>query len=670
MSAGILTALAIYGAEHLAAPRAGYMGVSDPEVSRYLLERYLPGILAAQGRILLIYLAAGLVFTYPAVFRPRGRGKKKGVLFLLLFPAVPVISFLAYAVCLRPGLMEESLGRFSLAGRLLGLAASFGPPWLYLVPAASAFILWAVLMAVRKRAVSILILLPPIVLLSVPVFIHFPVGPAPSGTAAANDSPPVIFIGVDSLRSDAISEKSPAGPLLPNLARIRSESVFFPKTFVPLARTFPSLVSLLTSTPPAVHGVRHMFPRLAGSTGGPAALGEVLGWAGYRTGVFADLAGDIFSRMDLGFDERDVPAFNLDTFLQSLGLGRHPFAMALADIPGVRRLLPGLRIKDGFTEPHAVNRRAVRFLARVEGPAFVMLFQSAGHFPYASPYPWYRYLTPPDYRGPHLFRIDGPVYDAAGMPGEEVLQIGRLYRQGMMTADEAVGDFRRRCEEAGIWNRALVVVFSDHGEHLGEDGAGFSHGDHLFGDNAQFTPMLVRFPGGRWAGTEIGTPVSIMDAAPTVLEFIGLPSPEKWEGLGILSYLERGKPLPERVLSGETGLWFDPSIKPPHQAGRMIYPAVTSLLEADDRGELVLKEDWEEAVMTAKHRCILAGEEKLVYAPAGGRAGYYLEDKAAGGGPPVDGSGSPLVETFRAAMAKEGLVMAGRFFVPARGVER
>ncbi len=68
----------------------------------------------------------------------------------------------------------------------------------------------------------------------------------------------------------------------------------------------------------------------------------------------------------------------------------------------------------------------------------------------------------------------------------------------------------------------VVVIYGDHGEEFWEHG-GFEHGHSLY-DELLKVPLVIDGPG--IDGGQIAAPVSLLDIAPTVLELVGVHSPD------------------------------------------------------------------------------------------------------------------------------------------------
>jgi arylsulfatase A-like enzyme len=92
-----------------------------------------------------------------------------------------------------------------------------------------------------------------------------------------------------------------------------------------------------------------------------------------------------------------------------------------------------------------------------------------------------------------------------------------------------------------------VVFTSDHGEEFGEHG-GRWHGD-LYPEDLR-VPLFIFVPGG--SPRSLDVPTGLIDLAPTMLELVGLPIPEEFDGDSLVPFIE-GEPPPEnRTVFAET----------------------------------------------------------------------------------------------------------------------
>ena len=99
---------------------------------------------------------------------------------------------------------------------------------------------------------------------------------------------------------------------------------------------------------------------------------------------------------------------------------------------------------------------------------------------------------------------------------EERGEIIKVYDAGIYTFDYRFGEFIRYLKEKNLYDDSLIVILSDHGEAF-QDHGGWEHGHTLYNELVKI-PLLVKFPGNRWAGNEEDSVVSIADVLPTVLE--------------------------------------------------------------------------------------------------------------------------------------------------------
>jgi arylsulfatase A-like enzyme len=109
------------------------------------------------------------------------------------------------------------------------------------------------------------------------------------------------------------------------------------------------------------------------------------------------------------------------------------------------------------------------------------------------------------------------------------------YRASLALVDAALGDLRKGLEGRDIWDQAVVVLVSDHGESLGEDPRlPENHGRVLYAALTD-VPLALRIPG--VAPKSIDMPVSLVDVAPTLLSLLGVEPGTSLDGLDLLPEL-------------------------------------------------------------------------------------------------------------------------------------
>jgi arylsulfatase A-like enzyme len=198
-------------------------------------------------------------------------------------------------------------------------------------------------------------------------------------------------------------------------------------------------------------------------------------------------------------------------------------------------------------DPALVNTLARSFIREMKDrPFFLMVHYYATHTPYDPPEP-YKSMYDPGYEGAftaftqaHHFAVrDGRL----PMSDRDLRRIIALYDGGVTFQDDMIAELYGTLEEEGVLDRTLIIFTSDHGEEL-YDHAVFEH-DWMFNTN-QLVPLIIRFPGGRFAGERVKTPVALIDLLPTVMEATGISPPEavmrEVDGRSLYRLLEAAAP--------------------------------------------------------------------------------------------------------------------------------
>jgi arylsulfatase A-like enzyme len=103
----------------------------------------------------------------------------------------------------------------------------------------------------------------------------------------------------------------------------------------------------------------------------------------------------------------------------------------------------------------------------------------------------------------------------------------QAYLASVAYADEMIGRLLDALDQSGRADRTIIVLWGDHGFHLGEKGRWRKM--TLWGDSTH-VPFIIVAPGVTTPGTTTGAPVSLMSIYPTLAELTGLPLPDHVEG--------------------------------------------------------------------------------------------------------------------------------------------
>ena len=339
------------------------------------------------------------------------------------------------------------------------------------------------------------------------------------------DRPNIVIIGVDSLRLEYLGRLGGRG-LTPAIDEFLVDASLFQDAITPLARTFPSWISILTGRGPRSTGAIFNLVRREDVEDAPT-LGDILSREGYGTYFATDEVR--FSNIDrsYGFDEVVTPPIGAADFLIGR-VGDLPLSNVLSGSPIGPLLLSYVSANRGVAFLYQPSTFIERLEASVpeDGPSFVAIHLTAAHWPY--------------------YHADSPD----GQQEQITDDSNPFYEEGLKTADRMFGDVVRVLENKGVLDNAIVIVLSDHGEALATPGDSLLKGDDLHRVQGLQVParilnwghgqsvlspvqyqVLLAFRGfGDHSGLEsrgriLDDPASLEDVVPTVLELLHIDPP-------------------------------------------------------------------------------------------------------------------------------------------------
>ena len=291
----------------------------------------------------------------------------------------------------------------------------------------------------------------------------------------------LVLVTLDTTRADRIGAFGGTTVPTPNLDRLAREGTIALDATSQVPLTLPSHASILTGRYPASHGVHHNgIYRLRGDE---ETIAEHLSASGFDTAGF--VASYVLNRgfgTEQGFEVYD------DVEVNRYALGRD-------------QVFEAQRTAD------EVNARVFPWLDAHRGKRFFL---------------WVHYYDPHE------------PYDPPEKPGR-TLQ-GGGYDREISYVDACLGDLVEKLRETGELDRALLVIAGDHGEGLGEHGEN-THGLFLY-EGTLHVPLLLRAPGLIPAGRSIGGAVELVDLAPTVADYLGLPAFTRAQGKSLRPRIE------------------------------------------------------------------------------------------------------------------------------------
>ncbi len=118
----------------------------------------------------------------------------------------------------------------------------------------------------------------------------------------------------------------------------------------------------------------------------------------------------------------------------------------------------------------------------------------------------------------------------------------RSYLASISFVDSQVGRVLDALEAAGHADDTIIVLWSDHGWHLGEK---LITGKNTLWDRSARVPLIFAGPGVS-SGAVSARPAELLDTYPTLVELAGLPAKDALEGLSLVPQLEDANAPRER----------------------------------------------------------------------------------------------------------------------------
>lgn len=333
--------------------------------------------------------------------------------------------------------------------------------------------------------------------------------------------PNVIVLVLDSVRADRTSLHGGGRDTTPNLRQIADEpdGQSFPTAIAHTRYTLPSSASILTGKHPGDHGVGFRSMSLDDSLKTvPMSFQE----SGYRTALVSDnhfVSGE--TGLDRGFETAEILPKDPMGIVRTLGVWPVAKWAAMISRHSAGFELDKYRHSTAYLMTSLVRKR-LKELASQSDPFFLYAHFNQPHRPYYPPIAWFdRYSNEFDMSRSEAGDFSMDVHRnlqekvAQGCPfsDDEWAALRALYDAQIEYTDVFIGELFELIRNQ--FDDTIVVVTSDHGEHLGEHGA--------LGHKYVLDDVLLRVPlvtSGLNLPTT-GAPVQHTDVMRTLLEVVG-----------------------------------------------------------------------------------------------------------------------------------------------------
>jgi uncharacterized sulfatase len=350
-----------------------------------------------------------------------------------------------------------------------------------------------------------------------------------AASTATAQTPPrklnVLFIGVDDL-NNAIGCYGHPVVKTPNLDRLAARGVRFAHAYCQYPLCNPSRISILSGRRPDTTKIYQDAVAARANIPGVELLPEYFRRLGYYTARVGKIGGD--ARYDYMAKADHVEREGGVGFLK---LEWRPSKRGDEDEP------------DGKTAAHII-----RLLEQhKKGPFFIACGFGKPHLPFVAPQKYFD-MYPPEkiepLKEPADVRKNVPpvVFNHKGddkLTDQQKREAKAAYYACITFMDAQLGHVLDALDRLELWDSTVVVLWSDHGFHLGEHG-GMWRKASVFEECAG-VPLLIAAPGKTKGGVSPRV-VELVDLYPTLTQLCGLQTPDGMEGTSLVPLLEQ----PER----------------------------------------------------------------------------------------------------------------------------
>lgn len=391
-----------------------------------------------------------------------------------------------------------------------------------------------------------------------------------STTIRAADSdkkPNILFISVDDLRPQTRADGDEF-MVTPNMDRLAASGRLFHRHYVQAPTCGASRYSLLTGQYPKrpasygngafslyqeghapeslpawfrQHGYHTMQTgKISHSPDGFRDDGERIAASGvkntYRTAPHLHFTNPDDPEVPGAWDELETPVGPWQTgwgafFAYDEGKTRHSGrspAVELADVEDTG-------YPDGLMAETAVA--ALTNLRDLDKPFFYALGFHKPHLPFNAPKKYWDLYDPAEIDITHvdpLVRRGGEFFGAYSITADQITgdeaklrEVIHGYYACVSYIDAQIGKVLDALDELGLADNTIIVLWGDHGFHLGELGY---WGKHTLYEYSMRSAFMMRVPGMPHAGKATHSIVGSVDLYPTLVELAGLPVPGHLDG--------------------------------------------------------------------------------------------------------------------------------------------
>ncbi len=381
----------------------------------------------------------------------------------------------------------------------------------------------------------------------------------------AGDRPNVLMILVDDLKP-ALGCYGDVVARTPHLDRFAARSLRFQLAYCNQSVCAPSRFTLMLGAHSTSTGLYHLGSRLRSVQPEAVTLPQYFARFGYRTESLGKVFhighgndGDAASFAVPHFSDRVIEY--LDPASTGGRLTREEAFFSNQRLGEIGKLPRGAAFEapDVDDERYADGRVAAETIRRLqqakerrelEGvPFFVVAGFVRPHLPFSAPKKYWDLYDPAELPMPRREQLPEGAPEVAGKRGGEISNYAPVPESGAIEVDlqrqlihgyyastsyvdAQIGKVLDELERLGLSEKTIVVLWGDHGFHLGDLGIWTKHTNY---EQANRIPLMISAPGVTMPGSSTRQLAESVDVYPTLAELAGLPVPDVPQGLDGIS---------------------------------------------------------------------------------------------------------------------------------------
>jgi len=374
--------------------------------------------------------------------------------------------------------------------------------------------------------------------------------------------PNVLFIAIDDLRP-ALGCFEDEVAVTPHIDQLAERGTVFTKAYCQLAVCSPSRLSLLTGRRPDTIRVWDLNTHFRTAIPDLVTLPQLFRYHGYHT----QSIGKIYHGG--GIPSQDPPSWSVDPLYDTIRSAnvRYALPMNLAGQGLKRSSTESADVDDGVYLDGIVCTAAefaIDDLARSDNPFFLAVGFRKPHLPFCAPEKYWDlyerdHIPLPEFASHPIAAPELAIRSWKELEGySDISKDGQLTEQKIQElrhgyyacvsyVDALVGRLLVRLRHAKIENDTIIVLWGDHGYHLGEQGLWTKANNFELSTRV---PLILSVPGQQNAGRECGRLVELVDVYPTLADVCGLKTPVGVEGISMQPLLlEPNRPWKHAIFS-------------------------------------------------------------------------------------------------------------------------